>query len=823
MKVPFSWLQELVEITIPIDKLSESLSVAGFEVESIDDFSNRAQGVVVGYIKSIENHPNANKLKICHVNIEQQKTEQIVCGANNVKAGIHVLIAKNGAYLSAKNIQIKAAELRGVKSNGMICSLNELGFNASNNGIAILEEMEVEIPDIGTDVIKLLNLEEKVIDLAITANRPDGMSMIGIAREVSALTEAKLTIPLSGKRNTQLFKPNYKDITSVDQSGIYTLTEINNIDGSIKSSKKIIERLENSGIKSINSIVDITNYILLEQGQPLHAFDKDSLERISNKKVNSSSFGIRKARNKEKIKALDGKTYNLNSEITLITCHDIPVAIAGVIGEFNTSVNNNTKNIMLEGAIFTASSVRASSRGLGIRTESSSRYEKGISEQNTLPSIQRYLNILKKQFPELEESDTFVDKEIELNNQEILLRKSRINSILGHLIGKTESNKNIDKQRGYITDNDIEVKLKLLGCKIRKVSDNWMIKVPDYRRLDLLREIDLIEEIARLIGFDKFEANLPKPIQPGGLNKEQISERRIRNSLLGAGLQEVLTFSLVQHSDNDKERIAITNPLLADTSHLRTNLWEEHLNICNRNISSGKNGCWIFEIGSIYSKSNGPIKETKVLAGLITGEKRFEKWSTGGKPKNLNYFEARGLLQQTFHKLKIEIIDKPLKNDKILHPGRAAELFLEGKSIGKFGEINPSLNEKKDLNIETYLFELDLNSIIKASVRKNKYCVTYKKFPTVPSMERDIALIIDSKITSYEIASIIRKAGKPLLEDVELIDRYEGKNLEKGKVSQAFRITYRNISKTLTEADINPIHANIRKVLSEKLGAKLRS
>ena len=829
MKVPYTWLNELVEINKPIHEISEALSIAGFEVESVEDFATRAYGVVVGFIEEFEKHPQADRLNICRVNIGTKDIYQIVCGAPNVRKGVHVLVAPPGAFLSAKGLKIKSTKLRGIKSDGMICSLSELGIYDETNGIAILEDINVDIPDIGSSILELFGLDESVLDIAITANRPDGMSMVGIAREVSALLESKLTLPEPIiKNDIKIFEPDFLDKESIGKNGIYSLTIINNVNGILQAPKVIKNRLANSGINSINAIVDYTNYIMLEQGQPLHSFDLDSLENITGKKVDQTSFGVRKSTDSEEINALDGNKYKLNKKITVITCHNIPIAVAGVIGGKESAVNKSTKNIILECALFSSTSVRISSRSIGIRTESSSRYEKGISEQNTLSSINRYLDLLKVSFKS-NFSDTFIDKDLPKKNTSIKLRRIKIDNILGCKVNKDNTNKdsNINniliKSNTYLADKEIDSKLILLGCSFNKNENDWNVNVPAHRSIDLVREIDLIEEIARLVGYDKFEANLPDPLKPGGLNKQQQIERNLRKYLCSAGLQEVTTFSLVPSKKNDPSRIPISNPLLAETSHLRTNLWEEHLNICERNIKSGQKGCWLYEIGSLYYKEESKIIEKSVIAGAMTGERRFERWTTNGKDKPIEYFEARGLIHKALIPLKITINDYPLTNNQLLHPGRSASLNLEGNIIGWFGQVHPNKIDKYNIEKQIYLFELDLEAIIKAATRRGKDCIIYKEFATVPYMERDIAVIVDKNCSSSKITALIYKFGRPLLENVELIDRYEGGNLPDGKISQAFRMRYRDKTKTLSDNEINPIHSKIRDKLVSTLGAELRS
>ena len=358
---------------------------------------------------------------------------------------------------------------------------------------------------------------------------------------------------------------------------------------------------------------------------------------------------------------------------------------------------------------------------------------------------------------------------------------------------------------------------------ITSTSSGWDVQIPPYRSSDLTREIDLIEEIARLIGYDNFDSNMPDPLEPGVLKPANLVERRLRNSFIHNGFQEVVTSSLVGPDNTDENAVIIKNPLLSETSRLRTNVWDEHIKILQRNVSFGAEGCWIFEIAKTYKKDKESFVETNLLSGALTGNKRFSKWGSASKQISLDYFEARGKLQQSLEVLGIETIDKQLIEKDFMHPGRTSELFVEGKSIGFFGQIHPSFSEKYDLIKETYLFNLDFDSLIKASTRKTNWTRIYKDYPTVPFMERDIALIHSRKYSSLEIINLIKKSGRPLLEKVELIDRYEGSSIPEDSISQAFRIKYRDPKKTLIEEDINPIHEKIRTTLKEKLNADLRS
>ena len=824
MKVSVSWLKDLVELNNDIDELAEKLSMTGFEVESLEDLSDQAKNVVIGFVDEITPHPNAEKLKICSVDVGLPEKLSIVCGASNVKAGYHVLVAKVGAYLSSKSLKIKLSNLRGIESAGMICSLNELGIESSNEGIEILEENETKIPPIGSSAADYLGLNDTIIELAVTANRPDGMSMAGIAREISTITNSKLTLPtLNHDNDFERFEPQITDKDAIGSNFIYSLTYIDNIDNTGKTNKSIYNKLNSLRQNCINPVVDITNFLMLEQGQPLHAFDADLLDKIVGRKVIPNDFGIRNGKAGESFKALDKKEYKLNEKIKIITCCDYPIAIAGVIGGENSCVSSKTKKIWLEAAVFSPTSVRNSSREIGLRTDASSRYEKGISSQMTIAISKRAGEIisleLKGKIKSTHVNTEFIRRAISVN-----LRTEKIIKVLGRLKPKDnfKSGKNNDSI-SYINHELINSLLTKLGCLITSTANGWDVQIPPHRSSDLIREIDLIEEIARLIGYDNFDSNMPNPLEPGILKPANAFERRLRNSFINNGFQEVVTSSLVGPDNTDENVVIIKNPLLTETSRLRTNVWDEHLKILKRNISHGAEGCWIFEIAKTYKKENKNYFETNLLAGSLTGNKRFSKWGNSAKQTSLDFFEARGKLKQALEVLGVEIIDKQLTNKIFMHPGRTSELFVEGKSIGFFGQIHPLTADKYDLFKESYLFNLKFDPLIKAATRKPNYTRIYKDYPSVPSMERDIALIHSKKYTTLEIINIIRKSGRPLLEKVELIDRYEGSSIPEDSVSHAFRIKYRDTKKTLVEEDITPIQEKIRAALKEKINADLRS
>ena len=820
MKVSQNWLKSLVEINTSPDDLSEKLSIGGFEVESLIDCSKNIKGIVLGKVLSVSKHENSDKLSICEVDIGNSANLQIICGAKNVKPNIYVYVATIGAHLAAINLTIKSSEIRGIVSEGMICSFEELGIEDNSEGIAIIDEKIAIKHELGSAGADLLDLNDYIYDLAITANRPDGMSVVGIAREISALLETKCSFPeLKTNYKINIINNFVLCADAITKNCIYSISHIDSVNGKKLSPQWLKDRLDKSGIKSINLLVDITNYILLEQGQPLHAFDKDKLTTLIGREVLPEDFSVRKASSNESLLCLNGENYSLNEKITIIACDNKPVAIAGVIGGFETAVNEDTSSIYLEGAVFNPVTIRKSSKEIGLRTESSSRFEKGISYKNTLDSVTRAINIIEEYF---NIPNTIINTSAKVTNTEILipLRRARIHKLLGPLVIKNvdyESVSQLDKR--YLSDNEITDKLKLIGCNLKNREYGWDVEVIPNRSQDLLREIDLIEEIARLIGYDMFDMNLPNPIKSGKLSSSQLALRKLKNGFIDIGFNEVLTYSLVP--ENNKDLIKISNPLLIETSCLRDNIWEEHIKICNQNIKSGQDYCWIFEVGNVFHKEP-LLSQEEILNGLIYGSNKFAKWLGSNNYNDLNYYEARGRLKEALAILNLEIEDKPTDSIDFLHPGRASRLFTEGKEVGYFGEIHPKLVSDKKAIKKMYLFSLKIENILAASTRTTKWKPIYRQFPTVPKMERDINFIFNKRYLVSEIISQIKKSGKKLLEDVNLIDVYDDKTFGNEFISYTFRLSYRDSEKTLLDSDIADLHENIVEIIEKKYLTKLR-
>ncbi|MCP9821230.1 phenylalanine--tRNA ligase subunit beta [Cyanobium sp. L1E-Cus] len=816
MRVSLQWLQELVtgpEQALAPGPLAERLSLAGFEVDAIEDLAAQAGGVVVGFVRERQAHPNADKLSVCLVDIGAAETLQIVCGAANVRAGIHVPVALVGATLPAVNLTIKPAELRGVASSGMICSLAELGQTAEGEGIAILDELLEQVPPLGTAVGPSLGLDDQVLELAITANRPDGLSMQGIAREVAALVGGQTQIKAPEIATTSQPLPlSASDRVAVEAGGLFSITALDGLKVA-PSPLWLQQRLQKAGIRPINNIVDITNLVMLETGQPLHAFDSKRLAVIDgDSEPQLASLGLRQALDGEEFTSLDATEHKLSPEALVVTYSNRPIALAGVMGGADEAVNEATTSIWLEAAVFAPQAVRRSARSVGLRTEASSRFEKGLPREATLAAADRAVALLM-QHCAANVSGRWLHQRAEQPIEPLQLRRDALHNLLGPVQdGEDYSD---------LSDDRIVQTLTALGCQLAEQIDGegWLVAVPPSRLMDLQREVDLIEEVARLVGYDHFACHLPDPLEPGGLTPAQQVERRLRRQLCATGLQEACSFSLVPAAAG---RIPLANPLLADYGYLRDNLHGELLAAARRNLQSGQPGFWAFEIGQVFS-SDVARSARQLLAGVICGERRGERWSSSGKPQPPTYHQARGLLQQALVALAIPIEDRPLTQHPLLHPGRAAQLVVEGRPQGWFGQLHPEQAEKLDLPQTSIIFELELDALLIAATRRNRWQPAFAPYATVPASERDLAVVVAASTHSAELLQVIRKAGKPLLEHAELVDRYEGGQLAAGQCSQAFRLRYRDASRTLTDEEVEAAHSSIRAALEKQLGALLRS
>ena len=817
MRISLKWLQELVDIEITPEELAETLTMAGFEVEEIEDRRTWSAGVVLGKILEANKHPNADKLKVCQVDIGKPDLLNIVCGASNAKADIYVAVATIGTYLPAIDLKIKKSKLRGVPSEGMICSLSELGLTKDSEGIHIFE---LENPQLGSDITPLLGLDDVILDLTTTANRADALSMIGVAREVAALTGASLRIPnvsevmLLEQGNDSSIKI---DISESKACPIYIGTVIEGVKIS-PSPAWLKQRLESAGIRVINNVVDITNYILLEWGQPLHGFDKDKIQAITASKL--LTIGVRYAKAKESLITLDTQKRNLETETLLITANDQPVALAGLMGGEETEVGDNTTNLLLEAAIFAPITIRRSARTQGLRTEASTRFERGVNQAELALACRRAIHLITELAGgKVSCQDTFASKADSISaTRELSLRLDRINAILGPLKPSEDT-----LYESFLQPEEVEGILKSLGCELSKIKIKeevvWNVIVPPYRYRDLEREIDLIEEVARLYGYDNFCETLPSKSAAGYLPSKELVLRSLRSALRGAGLTELMHYSLVKQGEENQ--IAIANPLFTEYSALRTELLTGLIDAFQYNLEQGNGVLNGFEIGRIFWREEEKYQEAEAIAGIISNSSK--SWTRGGKEQPLSWFEAKGILEQVFERLYLRVEYKASSQNSMLHPGRTASLWVEGKSLGIFGQLHPQLRQEQELPDEVYVFQLDLGVLVSLITQGNILIRKFSSYSTFPPADRDIAFFIPVAVSVDEIKQVISKAAGKLLESIELFDEYQGENVPDGQRSLAFRLIYRVGDRTLSDADIDPLQQKVRDALVDKLKVNLRS
>ena len=595
-----------------------------------------------------------------------------------------------------------------------------------------------------------------VLDLTATANRADALSMIGVAREVAALTGGKLTIPQLNE--VSILEEGHSltlKISETQACPVYIGTVIEQIKIA-PSPEWLQQRLRASGVKPINNVVDITNYVLWEWGQPLHAFDRDRLQSatpVETHRGASLQIGVRFADAEESLKTLDGKTRTLSTQNLLITANNKPVALAGVMGGEETEVHDGTQNLVLEAALFDSVAIRRSSRSVGLRTEASSRYERGVNRAELEVACRRALSLITEiaggKIVKQEIADTLPDHSTWTRSIE--LRLDRVNQILGPI--------NLGEETGELQSADAERILTALGCQLTSSGDRtWTVSVPPYRYRDLEREIDLIEEIARLYSYNNFCDTLPEKAEAGYLPLDQELSRKLRALLRAVGLTELMHYSLVKPGED--RQVVLTNPLFIEYSALRTDLISGLIDAFQYNLEQGNGSLNGFEIGRIFWQEEEGLLEADVIAGIMGGDRTTGKWTRSGREQPMTWFEAKGLLDSVFEQLCLSVEYQPDRRDGRLHPGRTASLWVGGNKLGLFGQVHPQLRRERDLPDSVYLFQLDLNVLLEVIDQEEILIPRFKLYSNYPATDRDIAFFAPVKVTVADIKKAITKAAK---------------------------------------------------------------
>ncbi len=788
MKLPLSWLNEYVDLSgISVELLKEKLFSCGFEVEEVIEVNKQVQKIVVCKIMQIDQHPNADKLSVCQIDAGAYGNLQIVTNAKNIKVGDLVPVSLDGAVL-ADGMQIKKGKLRGVDSDGMFCGGEEIGITeeyydgASFDGVLVFHD---DFP-LGADVSELLNTKEVVFDIGVTANRPDCQSVLGLAREVAVILDRPLKEP--DYSYTQIEADVECPITvTVEDSELcprYCAKYLKDV--VIKPSPKWMQRrLAVMGIRAINNIVDITNYVLLEMGQPMHAFNADFLAK--------NAIVVRRAENGEKIVTLDEKEFTLTSENLLICDGEKGVALAGIMGGKDSGIADDTKNILFECAKFKRDNVRKTSKSLGQRSDSSARFEKGVDSYTVERALCRALNLIEQT-----QSATICGKTVDVLNEELNSKVIKA------------SYESINKVLGVDVANDIQKGiLESLGFVITESGNSFEAVVPAWRD-DVDDFPDLAEEIIRIYGYDHIECRLLEnaTITNGGKTQRQLNEDRLKNALIAKGFNETLTYSFVSEKDYetfglDKDapenaHVKIMNPLGEDMSVMRTTLIPSMVYNMVRNLNKKNLSGRLFELSKVYLPKSLPLTELPIENARLTlgvfGDKE-------------DFFTLKGVIEELLEFMHIgsecvyERADAPY-----LHPGRCAKIICGEQVLGVFGEIHPQIREKLGVDKRIYVAELDYDAIDLLLTGK----IGYKHISRFPSVERDLALIADIDTPNAEIVKLICARGGKNLQSVKLFDVYTGKGVEEGKKSVAYRLTFSSLEKTFCEGEIDSF---IKKIL----------
>lgn len=830
MRISLNWLRELVPFDITAEQLAETLTLSGFEVESIEDLRALADGVVVGKVLDRQQHPNADRLSVCTVDVGGDEPLTIVCGAKNVAAGQTIAVATVGTYLPAVDLKLKPTKLRGVPSAGMICSLSELGLAKESEGIHVFAEGKTLAA--GTDVRPLLGLDDVILDVTSTANRADALSMVGIAREVAALVGSAVTLPpTTAALPDRLGAGVTVQVSEPKACPTYIGTAIEGV--TIAPSPEWLQRrLQSAGVRPINNVVDVTNLVMLEWGQPLHAFDRDRLQGVCGSP--ELAIGVRYGKPGETLKTLDGQERSLSTQALLITGNDQPIALAGVMGGEATEVHAGTTNLLLEAALFEPAAVRRSARSVGIRTEASTRYERGTNQVEFGLALQRAIDlILQLAGGSVVARDTADARPpLETFSRTVHLRLDRLQQILGPLQPPDSEKDDTSAFPDNVPSAAVEQILTVLGCQMHVTAPGgpdgagreWDVIVPPYRYRDLEREIDLIEEVARLFGYNRFASTLPAQTEFGELGylpPDIALLRQIREVFRAQGLTELMHYSLCKPSGG--RQVTIANPLYAEYAALRTELISGLVDAYQYNLEQGNGPLYGFEVGRVFWSEEDGLFEADKVGGIFGGDVRRGRWTSGGKESPLTWYEAKGLLEAVFDRLGLPVEYQSDRADERLHPGRTASLWLRGNRLGTFGQLHPEVCQTRDLPNEVYVFELDLETIYKVAIDDAPPQPKFAPYATLPASSRDLAFFAPTKVTVAELERTIAKAGRPLLSAVELFDEYRGDRVPEGQRSLAFRLLYRSPDRTLTDEDVEPLHQKVRDAITEKFGATLRS
>ncbi|AFV72210.2 Phenylalanyl--tRNA ligase beta subunit [Streptococcus agalactiae] len=801
MLVSYKWLKELVDVDVTTAELAEKMSTTGIEVEGVETPAEGLSKLVVGHIVSCEDVPDTH-LHLCQVDTGDDEFRQVVCGAPNVKTGINVIVAVPGARI-ADNYKIKKGKIRGMESLGMICSLQELGLSESiiprefSDGIQILPEGAIP----GDSIFSYLDLDDEIIELSITPNRADALSMRGVAHEVAAIYGKKVHFE---EKNLIEEAERAADKISVviesDKVLSYSARIVKNVTVA-PSPQWLQNKLMNAGIRPINNVVDVTNYVLLTYGQPMHAFDFD--------KFDGTTIVARNAENGEKLITLDDEERDLIADDLVIAVNDQPVALAGVMGGQSTEIDSSSKTVVLEAAVFNGTSIRKTSGRLNLRSESSSRFEKGINYDTVSEAMDFAAAMLQELAGGQVLSGQVTEGVLPTEPVEVSTTLGYVNTRLG-----TE-----------LTYTDIEEVFEKLGFAISGSEVKFTVLVPR-RRWDIAIQADLVEEIARIYGYEKLPTTLPEAgATAGELTSMQRLRRRVRTVAEGAGLSEIITYALttpekaVQFSTQPTNITELMWPMTVDRSALRQNVVSGMLDTIAYNVARKNSNLAVYEIGKVFEQTGNPKEdlptEVETFTFALTGLVEEKDFQTKAKP--VDFFYAKGIVEALFIKLKLDVTFVAQKGLASMHPGRTATILLDGKEIGFVGQVHPQTAKQYDIP-ETYVAEINLSTI---ESQMNQVLI-FEDITKYPSVSRDIALLLAESVSHHDIVSAIESSGVKRLTAIKLFDVYAGNNIAEGYKSMAYSLTFQNPNDNLTDEEVAKYMEKITKSLVEKVNAEIR-
>ena len=794
MKFSTTWLDEWVNTGLSADALAELITMAGLEVDGIEPAAGDFNHVVVGEVVECSQHPDADKLQVTKVNVGADELLDIVCGAPNCRTGLKVAVAVVGAVLPG-DFKIKKAKLRGQASNGMLCSYGELGIELDSSGII---ELPLDAP-IGTCVREYLQLNDSIVEIDLTPNRADCLSMAGVAREVGVLKQATVNWPEIIDVPATIEDTVAVKVTAADACPRYLARVIKNIDVTATTPLWMQEKLRRSGLRSIDPVVDVTNFVLIEWGQPMHAFDLATLK---------GAINVRLAEQGEKLTLLDGNEVSLNDDTLVIADSQKAIAMAGIFGGKDTGVTETTKDVLLECAFFSPLAITGRARSYGLHTDSSHRFERGVDYQLQHKVLQRATALLLeicggKAGPVVE---ALSEAHLPTTNT-VTLRHAKLNRTIG-----------IDIDADQVTDM-----LTRLGLSVTKTSDGWQAIVPSYR-FDISIEEDLVEEVARVYGYN----NIPNQAPIAGLTMSQHSEaklpsNRLKDALVDLGYQEAITYSFVDPKQQallfpDAKTMVLPNPIAADMSEMRVSLWPGLIQAAVYNQNRQQPRLRLFEQGLTFipdeACENG-VQQTAKLAGLLLGTVHAEHWDMA--EKGADFFDIKGdletLLALSGHELDFSFARTDIS---ALHPGQSAAVLYQGQQVGLIGAVHPSLLKKLGLKSQAYVFEVELSALTQRHVPEAG------EISRFPANRRDLALVVDVQIAAGDILDLVRKVGGNQLVELNLFDVYQGAGISDGKKSLALSLVLQDTHRTLEEKEIADTVARIVTALSDEFSASLR-